>query len=229
MAKALWTLNINDYEPEIRDITYPYLKRYAAKCGAEFKEITERKFPDFPVSYEKMQLHKLGEPYEWNIFFDADALVHPDTPDFTNFLSKDTIAYNKLDFANIRFRYDKYFKRDGRNIGTGSWVTFASNWCLDVWRPMEESFEEMVEYVFPTAQETDPDKRKNNGTHKVKRSHLIDGFNQSRNIARFGLKVAKLQDLIEELIPGAGCFYHIYTHTTEEKVELLKKSAAKMK
>jgi len=220
MKKTLWTLNINDYAPEIREITYPFLKGYAKKIGAEFREITERKFPDFPVSYEKMQLHELGKDSDWTIFFDADALIHPDAPDFTNFLSKDTIAYNRMDFANIRFKYDKYFKRDGRNLGTGSWVTFASNWCLDVWRPSEEPFDKIVQNVTPTLKEQ---------MHGVEAGHLCDGYNQSRNIARFGLKVKKIVDILEEYDLGKGCFYHVYLNTREEKVKLLKKAAEKFR
>jgi hypothetical protein len=43
MKKLLITFDIN-YTKEITDITYPYMKSYADKIGADFKIITERKF-----------------------------------------------------------------------------------------------------------------------------------------------------------------------------------------
>ena len=109
----------NNYAPEITELTYPLIKHYAEKIGADFYTITERKFPNMPPVYEKMQIYDLGKKMEndWNIYIDSDALVHPDFFDVTNFIKKDTVVHNGADMANNRWRYDKYFIRDGRNIG----------------------------------------------------------------------------------------------------------------
>ena len=77
MKKTLFTLNVNKYSPEIVELTYPHLKAYAHKIGAEFVEITERKFKKMPVTYEKLQIFNLGKDNDWNIFIDADAMIQP--------------------------------------------------------------------------------------------------------------------------------------------------------
>ena len=40
MHKVVFTLNVNDYAPEIRQYSYPLLRYYARKIGAEFVEMT---------------------------------------------------------------------------------------------------------------------------------------------------------------------------------------------
>ncbi len=69
MKKILYTLNVpdadgNEYAPEIRKITYPFLKAWAYKIGAEFFEITERKFPEMPPVYEKFQIYELSKEHK---------------------------------------------------------------------------------------------------------------------------------------------------------------------
>lgn len=125
--KTVFTLNIDNYAPEITELTYPFLEHYAKRIGADFHVITERRFPGFPPVYEKLQIYRLAQEQanDWNIFFDSDALVHPDTIDFTQHLGKDTVAHNGSDMAAIRWTYDRFFLRDGRNIGSGNWLTIA--------------------------------------------------------------------------------------------------------
>ena len=45
--KKLLVLDIGDYDREITNITFPYMKQYAKNIGADFHVITQRKFPDF--------------------------------------------------------------------------------------------------------------------------------------------------------------------------------------
>jgi hypothetical protein len=101
-------------------LTFPLLNRYAEKIGAEFRVISERKFPDWPITFEKFQIFNLGREAEndWNIYIDADALIHPETPDFTLYIPKDTIAHTGQDFAPLRWKYDRFYMRDGRDIGS---------------------------------------------------------------------------------------------------------------
>ena len=217
MKKTLFTLNINDYAPEICDITYPLLKHYAKKIGADFYIIKDRKFPEFAPVYEKLQIHELGKQMEndWNIFLDSDALVHPETPDWTNFISKDTVLHNGTDFANLRWRYDNYFRRDGRNIGSCNWNTTASDWCLDLWRPLDIPLDEALDNIYPTVGELNT---------VVTREHLIDDYTLSRNIARYGLKVKTIKSIQDVLLPNSDFYYHIYLDTVDEKVNKLKET-----
>src|SRR5882672_8362849 len=144
MKKTIFTLNVDGYSSEITELTYPLIKQYANKIGADFHIIKTRKYPEYPAVYEKMQIYDLGREMQndWNIYIDSDALVHPDMFDVTEFLSKDTVCHNGTDMANNRWRYDRYFQRDKRHIGSCNWFTIASDWCLDLWHPLDIAYKE---------------------------------------------------------------------------------------
>ena len=42
MKKVIFTLSVDDYSPEITEITFPLMRYYARKIDAEFRIITER-------------------------------------------------------------------------------------------------------------------------------------------------------------------------------------------
>ena len=154
MKKTLWTVNVDNYAPEITAMTYPLLKRYAEKCNADFREITERKFPGWPPAYEKLQIYELGKDQDWNIFIDADTVIHPGMWDVTNHLTPDTVCHNANDLAGNRFKYDRFFKRDGRHIGSCNWFAVASNLCIDLWAPLDDlTREEAIANIYPTVHE----------------------------------------------------------------------------
>jgi hypothetical protein len=217
--KALFTLNVNDYSPEITGLTFPYLRRYADKIGAEFIVIKDRKFPDMPVTYEKLQIHELGKPFEWSIYFDADTLVHPDMFDLTETLSKDTVLHWGADMASNRWTYDKYFRRDGRHIGSGNWLAVASDWCLDLWKPLDDlTLPEALANIHPTVRET------NLG---MKAEHLIDDYVLSRNIAKYGLKFTSMVKLQEKLgIPNDLYLKHNYMLDGPGKINMIREHIA---
>ena len=211
--KCIFTLNIGNYEPEIREITYPLIRRYAEKIGADFFEITDRAFPEWPITYEKMQVahwsRQMGN--DWNIFVDADALINPEMFDVTAHLSKDTVCHNGKDMAGIRWKYDQYFLRDGRNIGSCNWLTFGSDWCLDLWRPLDISLSEALSNINITNQEY--------YSGNCKTDHLIDDYTLSRNIARFGLKFTTIKDIQEKIgVPNYPFLWHVYTQTKVQKL-----------
>lgn len=219
MTKTIFTLSVNGYAKEITDITYPYIKRYAKRIGAEFVNITERKFPDYPVVYEKFQVYQLAKEMknDWNIYIDSDTLIHPETIDFTEHLSKDTVCQNGHDMGQIRWKPDNYFRRDGRWIGTCNWFTLFSDWCIDMYHPLEDmSIARAIENCTPTVGEL------NCGL--IDKLHLVDDYIISRNVARYGLKYMTIQELLPKIgLPNANFFYHEYTIPTEEKVKRLKK------
>jgi hypothetical protein len=211
MTKTLFTLNVGDYEPEVCKITYPLMTAYAEKIGAEFKVIRDRKFPGWPDVYEKLQIHELGRDSDWIIYVDSDALIHPSTPDFTALLPRNTVCHHGRDMAGNRWRYDDYFLRDGRNIGSCNWFTIASNLCLDLWAPLSDmTLQEAVANIFPTVRE------RNAG---VKPEHLIDDYVVSRNIARFGLKFTTIIELLKSLGLENGYFHHQYAQPARVKIE----------
>jgi len=220
IKKTIYTLNLNGYAPAIRELTYPLMHHYARKINADFVEITERRFPDWPITLEKWQVARLAveRDDEWSIFLDADTLVSPEMFDPTELVHKDTVFHNGKDFANIRWTYDKYFRRDGRNIGSCTWFIAASDLCVeDLYHFPDLPLEECLRRIHITIQEA------NGG--QCKTEHLVDDFNMSRNIARFGLKFRTVQEIGGELgwkMPdGKGIspyLFHMYSITMEEKL-----------
>jgi len=221
MKKTLFTLNVDGYAPGITALTYPLLKRYAHKIGAEFHVITDRKFPSLPPVYEKLQIYELGQYSDWNIYIDSDALVHPDMFDVTEFLHKDTVCHNGSDMANNRWKYDNFFRRDGRHIGSCNWFTIASDWCLDLWHPLNDiTYEEALENIFPIQDEVNS---------VITREHLIDDYVLSRNIAKYGLHFTTVLKVMSVYsIPG-DYLWHQYTISMDEKVKQIQEVLEKWK
>ena len=215
IQKTIWTLNVDNYAPEITALTYPLIQHYAHKIGADFRTITERKFPDWPVVYEKLQIHELGKDNDWNIYIDSDAVVHPDMFDPTDHMDKDTIAHNGNDMAGNRWRYDRFFRRDGRHFGSCNWFTVGSDWCIDLWKPLDDlTHEEAVANIFPAVSEV------NSGC--ITSEHLIDDYTLSRNIAKYGLKFTTVSDIQKKLNDRGNYLWHIYTNVVPEKVRQMK-------
>lgn len=226
IKKAIFTLNIDNYAPEVTELTYPLIKAYADKIKAEFVIINERKFPDYPVVYEKFQIYELAQKMNnnWNIYIDSDALIHPDLMDFTVVLPRDTVAHHGSDFAPIRWRYDRFFMRDNRHIGSGNWFTIGSDWCIELWKPLDDiTAQEAIANIFPTVGE-----RASNVIHA---DHLIDDYTCSRNIAKYGLKFSTIRKLMDQYgIPGGGPFFwHHYLVPIEAKVEGMKRQLREWK
>ena len=230
--KTIFTLNVDGYAPEITALTYPLIEAYAKKIGADFHIINEQKFPEWPVTYEKLQIYQLAQEMgnEWNIYIDSDALIHPDTQDLTLLLPRDTIAHFGNDHAPTRWRSDRFFQRDGRNFGSGNWLTVASNLCIDLWKPLDDlTPEEAIANIHPTVFE------RRSGV--VNRAHLIDDYVLSRNIAKFGLKATTFREIFTEMghvevkdaqgrvtqNAGGHFFYHHYLFPTDQKVVEMKK------
>ncbi len=209
--KFVYTLNVDNYAPRIRTLTYPTIRGWADKIGAEFREIKDRRYPDFPVTYEKLQIFDLAQQdgAEWAMYVDADTLVSPEFFDITDHLTKDTVCHNAVDMAGTRWRYDSFFRRDGRHIGSGNWFAVVSDWCLDLWHPLTDiTLEEALNNINVTTAE------KNFG---IRREHLIDDYVVSRNIARFGLKIKTVQGILPK-IGVRDVLWHNYMATEEDKL-----------
>jgi len=78
--KVIYTLRVGDYAPKICQMTYPLLRAYAHKIGADFEIISTRRWPAYPPVYEKLQIWHLAQEAKnaWSIFVDSDTLVHPE-------------------------------------------------------------------------------------------------------------------------------------------------------
>lgn len=217
MSKTVYVLNVGNYQPEITALTYPGIKRWAKKIGADFYIIDKRKFPDWDMDYEKLQIYELAKKRgdEWAIYIDSDALIHPDTPDFTELVPKDTVVHHGVDFAPFRWKYDKYFSRDGRHISSCNWFAMASDWCLDLWRPLDDlTPAQAVKNISVIQQEK---------AFGIPPAHLVSDYALSRNIARFGLRFNTLVQLKADFkLQNTDFFHHLYMVDEQDKLELIK-------
>ena len=138
----MFVLATPDYQPELCEITFPYLKRYADKIKADLYRIEKRRFPDFPITYERMQIHELGQGSEWVFCIDPDILIHPDTTDFTTWFPKDHVG--NWYFFDIRQHFDvnenSSFGKDGRYYGIVDCLVVSSHLTHELWKPLPDRF-----------------------------------------------------------------------------------------
>jgi len=213
MRKTLFTLSVDNYAPDIFALTRPYMERYAQKIGAEFHVISERKFPDYPIVYEKFQVYELGRGNDWNLFVDGDVLIHPDTYDITEHVKKDTVAQWGADF-NFRWDHDDYFRRDGRHLSTCNWFTLTSDWTHDFWTPLQDmTLKEALSHIHPAQYELQ---------RSMKTEHFIDDYVLSRNLARYGLRYLQLRDWDGFTIDKVPLLYHYFPRSNDEKLSMLR-------
>jgi hypothetical protein len=219
IKKQIYLLNVNNFAPRVTQITYPLIYHYADKIGADVHMITERKWPDAPPVYEKLQIYELAQKFgaDWNIYIDSDTLINPDCFDFTAHIPMDTVAHNGKDMATHRWRYDRFFRRDGRHIGSCNWWAMASSWCIELWKPLDDlTVEEAISRIYPVVGEL------NSG--ECESSHLIDDFTLSRNIAKYGLKHTTLIDVCQRVgYSGNGFLIHMYNCSEDVKIKEYKK------
>jgi hypothetical protein len=211
-SKTIFLLNIGNFAPNVTALTYPFIRCYADKIGANIHIITERKFPDWPITYEKMQIYELARhsDSEFFLYIDSDALIHPEFLDITAHIDKDTVSCYGQDMADIRWKMDEYFSRDGRHIGWGNWFAVASHWCLDLWHPLSMTLPEALENIRPTPNEI---------RAGVTRGHLIDDYTLSHNVARFGLKFKTFKQIWAEAGIVNPLVQHEYLSNHEEQAK----------
>lgn len=220
IKKTVYTVNINNYQPSITKLTFPLMKAYAHKIGAKFHVIDKAKWPEVPGRFEKFQIYELGKLHgnDWNIYIDSDCLVHPDMVDMTCYLNKDTVAHNGRDVLTNRYRADVYTMRAGVNFSSCNWLAVASDWCLDLWHPLEDmTFEQACKNIFPTVQER---------LQGIKPGDLIDDYVVTRNIARYGLKFTTIIELLQKHCGYDTNFmmHHLYGIGEQEKLHRMKQA-----
>lgn len=170
---CIHVLIVNNYFPELTKLTLPTIEVYANKINASLNIITERKFKDWPILTEKLQVYDYPD-FDWNILMDADILIHPDTPDpLFNFNPR--FVGIKDDYkASMQFKIDKYFIRDGRNLGVSGCLVCTSRLTHDLWKFISDlNKEEIMENILQDRK-------------------CVDEYTISRNVAKYGLKHMEL-------------------------------------
>ncbi|MDP1712431.1 MAG: hypothetical protein Q8K86_08240 [Candidatus Nanopelagicaceae bacterium] len=171
----IYVLLVNDYLPRLCKITLPTIERYAARIGAELVVITERKFPEWPITYEKLQIYELCRNDEWSVLIDADTVISDALPDVTKVIPPTCVGMNLSYPADILFPLNDWFIRDGRKIGVVGCFLSAHRICRDFWTPFTEGPEEIV-------------RRMTTGVKAV--PFNVDEYCFSCNLARYGLKMS---------------------------------------
>jgi hypothetical protein len=226
MKKLLITLNIDDYDKEITDLTFPHMKQYAQNIGADFYIIRERKFLDLDINLEKFQLYETCLNYDWIIFLDADCLINSKGIDLTTLVEKDRVLIAKYNSpthhfhpVNIEGKYNlKYyapffflvFHKNSRNcvksyknpLNYYKYINFKSN------------NREFQKYF------------KNKNLPKIENLDgiFLDEFLLTLNLHRYNIKTASLQEDFPEL--------NIIAHTSDArdaKIKYLKNSIKQIK
>lgn len=194
LKKCVYVVATPGWQTEMCELTLPNLKAYADRLKADFRVITERKFPEWPVVCEKQQIYELGADYDWNISIDADMLVHPGIDDFTEWHPQANVGnwwfYDIRHFFHVE--KDAYFVRDERYYGLVECLVATSRLTHDLWQPLPGTFSDWMK-VF-----------------KEPEYWRMGEYNLSRNLAKYGLKISGM------LRKGAN-MYHI--NKTSEKVE----------
>ena len=184
MIKKLYTMNIDNYLPELCKITMPTIEAYAHKIGAELIIITERQFPDWPITYEKIQLYNLAKDNDWTIFVDADTVIGKDVPDFTELLKYYHIGVYMTYDADITLPSEYFMIEDRRNIGIVTSFMVVHKDCHKIWTPLTESIQSALRRL-----------RCVNA-----RPHIIDEFCISRNLARYKFDFRGLIEINDQFL-----------------------------
>ena len=126
---------------ELCAITEPLLRDYAQRIGADVNLIgTTRAFPDYPPTYERMQIFASGRAYDWNICVDTDILLGPALIDATTVLPPELVGLIMTYKASEAFGTDNpFFRRDGRDLAPVESLVVTSRWTHDIWEPLRGS------------------------------------------------------------------------------------------
>lgn len=192
MKKKVFVLRTPDYRPDLCRFTIPTIKAYAAKIGAEYHEITDRQHPELPITFEKLRIYYYGSKSDWNLLIDADIMIRPDLPDVTQYLPPNAVATAFGFDASTMFEPNRFFLRDGRNIGLVGNFVVVPKLVHEVWNFKEAMYPEDLEEK-PLSTWT-------------RRDFIIDEYVLSSNLAKFGLKHVGILPMpqLEQMIVHLG-------------------------
>jgi len=208
MSKTIFLLNIGKYNPKITKITYPLIEYYANKIGADIVKITKRKYPDFPITYEKFQIYDLASS-EWNIYIDSDTCILPEFYDLTPFMDKSVVYSSENNIAPSRYRVDKYFLRSNSLFSVPTNFVYTSDWCMDAWKPVDDlTLEEIKHNIYKVPRDFKDSKLCNDKFDLV---YSVDDYLVSRNIAKYGLNTGNIGDIFKKIYGHSNlCYWSKY-------------------
>jgi len=170
--KCVHIVNKPSVSEELGAITIPLIKAYAERIGADVNIIGEtRAFPEYPFTYERMQIFASGRAYQWNICVDTDMLLGPTLVDTTWVVPRETVGIIMNYSASLSFSVDhRFFSRDTRDLAPVEAFMVSSDWTHDVWEPLKGSSQANIATVL--------------------HEHQIAEYALAFNMAKYGLKFA---------------------------------------
>lgn len=231
MKRILWTLNVNNYAPEITKITYPLIRDYCRKIRAEFRVITT----PYDLGVEgckisgKFHLFKLAQAERdtWSIYLDSDALVHPDAIDYCACIDridkdgKPSVFSFGRDMAYERFHPDhlRVFGDDTAKIpqtahaalGMCTWFIIVSDLSAQLWEPPSDPHA-AIECIQPIVSER----------HIKTSASLLDDYQTSLNAAKYNLSVTFAHEVHEVCRLQKLSFWHTHLLSERQKVEQMR-------
>ena len=202
MNILIHVVNINNYFPELFNITIKTIERYADKINAKLNIINNRKYLDWPVLTEKLQVYDYGINADWNLLIDADILISKHAYNPFKYFDIRKVGNKDEYLASNQLRIDKYFIRDGRNLGLSGCLLATSRLTHELWEfPKDLTKEELLNNI-------------------LMERKIVDEYVVSRNLAKYGLKY-------QELFPvkDYDLFYHLgcYAQDENEILDLAKR------
>lgn len=226
MKKLLVTLNIDDYDKEITELTFPYMKEYAKNIDADFHIITERKFSDFPLMLEEFQMYEFSKTYDWIIFLDADCLINPKGVDLTSLVEEDRVLIAKYNSPTHHFHPDNIEEKYNlQYYAPFFFLVFHKN-SRECVKPYLNPYD-YYDYINLDSSHPEMENYMNirtNLTENEVKDTLIDEFLLTLNLHRYNIKTASLQEDFPEL--------NIIAHTSDArdiKIKYLKNSIKQIK
>jgi len=122
----------------LRSITEPLIMEYARRIGADVNLIgAMRAFPDYPPTYERMQIYAAGRGYERNICVETDILIGPSLMDARTTVPREAVGLVMNYSAAQSFPVNnRFFARDGRDLAPVESFIVTSDWTHDLWEPL---------------------------------------------------------------------------------------------
>ena len=174
MTTCIHFISIPDCELPFASISLPMVRAYAQRIGASLNIISQRKFPDFPVQYELVQIYEAGASHDWNMHLGAGVLIGDTLPDPSSYISSDHIATTITFSAQVEFytHGNIYFERNERDLGVSDTIFLAHNLNHEVWEPLGGPFSSYSHIV------------------KDSRQDKFGSYVISHNMAKYGIKLS---------------------------------------
>jgi hypothetical protein len=119
MTQLVLTIAAGSFYEQVAHLTHPFLKRYAKKCGADFKVLSDYSKYKYP-HYLKCDIRELLKQYDRILYIDTDVLVRPDSPNLFDIVPEDSFGiFNEGRFTERTIGFEKYLLH--KNINPKNW------------------------------------------------------------------------------------------------------------